>query len=124
MSGVTHRGREGWGSGVAPQSAADAKWYDDPVTKSKFTIAQCGHAFHRSCLRGYLEDAPELPLGGVGCNSCYKPFTVPLDDESDDEDNDGGGQVKPPPKAALLLQLATTAATTATRRNAKPCAQP
>eukprot|EP00391_Amoebophrya_sp_Ameob2_P004736 CAMPEP_0179008134 /NCGR_PEP_ID=MMETSP0795-20121207/15543_1 /TAXON_ID=88552 /ORGANISM="Amoebophrya sp., Strain Ameob2" /LENGTH=1634 /DNA_ID=CAMNT_0020703177 /DNA_START=378 /DNA_END=5283 /DNA_ORIENTATION=- len=40
--------------------------------------AKCGHSFCRDCVREYIEDAPEMESGGVGCPACFQPLTVDL----------------------------------------------
>ncbi|CAJ1374471.1 unnamed protein product [Effrenium voratum] len=49
--------------------------------------ATCGHAFHRDCLQEYLEQAPQLPSGGVGCPTCFMPLTWAEDQAADDGDD-------------------------------------
>ncbi|CAD7955921.1 unnamed protein product [Amoebophrya sp. A120] len=60
----------------------------------KQVIAKCGHAFCTDCVTEYIEDAPEMEQGGVGCPACFAPLTVDLnpassndDDDEDDENN-------------------------------------
>lgn len=57
---------------------------DDPAMR---VVAQCGHSFHRDCVSEYLEQAPELPTGGIGCPTCFSPLTVNLE-EADAEEED------------------------------------
>jgi len=52
-------------------------------------IAQCGHVFHRECIREYLDEAPHLPGGGIGCPTCFAPITVNLDASHEDEVAEG-----------------------------------
>jgi len=47
--------------------------------------AQCGHSFHRDCVSEYLEQAPELPGGGIGCPTCFSPLTLSFEEEADGE---------------------------------------
>ncbi|CAD7964113.1 unnamed protein product [Amoebophrya sp. A25] len=49
-------------------------------------IAKCGHAFHRDCVKEYIQDAPELESGGVGCPCCFAPLTVDLGASEDGPD--------------------------------------
>merc|ERR1712154_264110 len=44
---------------------------DDITELGAKVVAQCGHAFHRECSVDYLEQAPELPSGGIGCPACF-----------------------------------------------------
>jgi len=68
---------------------------DDPASH---VSAQCGHAFHRDCVSEYLEQAPELPSGGVGCPACFAPLTVSLESPGADEAAmDGEADLAPPP---------------------------
>lgn len=48
--------------------------------------AHCGHCFHRDCVQEYMQEAPELPNGGIGCPTCYSPLTVNLEEPADGED--------------------------------------
>jgi DNA repair protein RAD16 len=66
---------------------------DDPAQR---VVAQCGHSFHRECVAEYLEQAPELPTGGIGCPACFSPLTVNLEEAGGEEADD----IEPPPKAA------------------------
>lgn len=51
---------------------------DEPGAR---VVAQCGHAFHRDCLSEYLEQAPKLPTGGIGCPTCFQPLTMSLEED-------------------------------------------
>jgi len=51
---------------------------DDPDCR---VVAQCGHAFHRDCITEYLEQAPKLPSGGIGCPTCFSPLTLTMEEE-------------------------------------------
>eukprot|EP00931_Biecheleriopsis_adriatica_P070732 TRINITY_DN4451_c0_g1_i1.p1 TRINITY_DN4451_c0_g1~~TRINITY_DN4451_c0_g1_i1.p1 ORF type:complete len:1343 (-),score=281.39 TRINITY_DN4451_c0_g1_i1:181-4209(-) len=59
---------------------------DDIEERSQQAKASCGHAFHRDCLKEYMEQAPQLPSGGVGCPTCFSPMTWAEGDAGDDED--------------------------------------
>jgi len=59
---------------------------DDFDDLSQRVVAQCGHPFHRDCVADYLEQAPELSSGGVGCPACYAPLTVSLEEQPFDGD--------------------------------------
>jgi DNA repair protein RAD16 len=48
-------------------------------------VAKCGHAFHRDCLKDFMEDAAKLPSGGVGCPVCFSKLVVDLGEDDDDE---------------------------------------
>mmetsp|Transcript_28795 Transcript_28795/g.66965 ORF Transcript_28795/g.66965 Transcript_28795/m.66965 type:complete len:1122 (-) Transcript_28795:125-3490(-) len=54
---------------------------------SNRVVAQCGHAFHRDCVADYLQQAPELSSGGVGCPACFSPLTVSLEEQPADGDS-------------------------------------
>lgn len=56
---------------------------DDPRERA---VAQCGHIFHRECVAEYLEQAPELPTGGIGCPACFAPLTVNLEELEEEAD--------------------------------------
>lgn len=58
---------------------------DDPAVR---VVAQCGHSFHRECVSEYLEQAPELPTGGIGCPTCFAPLTVNLEEGEGEEGED------------------------------------
>ena len=49
--------------------------------------AKCGHVFHRDCAAEYLEEAPRMESGKVGCPVCFKPLTIDIgvDIKADDE---------------------------------------
>lgn len=70
---------------------------DEPGSR---VAAQCGHAFHRECLTEYLEQAPQLPSGGIGCPTCFSPLTLSL------EDGEAGGD-EPPPEGVAAKRAAT-----------------
>jgi len=53
-------------------------------------VAKCGHAFHDDCIRAYLEDAPQLPSGGVGCPVCFTRLSVDLGGGDSDEEGERG----------------------------------
>jgi DNA repair protein RAD16 len=55
---------------------------DDPANR---VVAACGHSFHRDCVSEYLEEAPELPSGGIGCPTCFAPLTVNLEEADVEE---------------------------------------
>jgi len=55
----------------------------DDVDDTSFRRATCGHAFHRECVEEYLEQAPELPSGGIGCPACFAPLTLLLEGDED-----------------------------------------
>lgn len=59
-------------------------------------VAKCGHAFHDECIRAFLEDAPQLPSGGVGCPVCFARLQIDLGDDNDcsDEEVDKSSPVK------------------------------
>ncbi|CAE7206400.1 rhp16 [Symbiodinium sp. CCMP2592] len=48
---------------------------DDIEDRRQQATASCGHCFHKDCLKEYLEQAPQLPSGGVGCPTCFVPMT-------------------------------------------------
>eukprot|EP00929_Paragymnodinium_shiwhaense_P110400 TRINITY_DN7739_c0_g2_i1.p1 TRINITY_DN7739_c0_g2~~TRINITY_DN7739_c0_g2_i1.p1 ORF type:complete len:1202 (+),score=339.40 TRINITY_DN7739_c0_g2_i1:57-3662(+) len=82
-------------NGLIPtQSRGDADvcalCQDDVDDAANRVAAQCGHAFHRDCVQEYLEQAPELPGGGIGCPTCFRPMTLNLDAPADEEDDDAG----------------------------------
>jgi len=58
---------------------------DDVDSPSERVVAQCGHSFHRDCVSEYLEQAPELPSGGIGCPTCFAPLTVNLEEADTEE---------------------------------------
>jgi DNA repair protein RAD16 len=72
---------------------------DDVTERSELVVASCGHAFHRDCVNEYLEQAPTLPTGGIGCPTCFAPLTLSL--EEGDDDDAAGAQVPESPEAAL-----------------------
>ncbi|CAE7669727.1 RAD16 [Symbiodinium pilosum] len=61
---------------------------DDIEERRHQARASCGHAFHRECLQEYLEQAPQLPSGGVGCPTCFAPMTWAEGQEEQDQDED------------------------------------
>merc|ERR1712137_1518039 len=70
-------------------------------------VAKCGHAFHDSCIRAYISDAPPLPSGGIGCPTCFTKLSIELDDVeagSDEEEKDTSGR---PQRRALVSASAT-----------------
>eukprot|EP00927_Polykrikos_kofoidii_P064952 TRINITY_DN60756_c0_g1_i1.p1 TRINITY_DN60756_c0_g1~~TRINITY_DN60756_c0_g1_i1.p1 ORF type:complete len:1235 (+),score=198.80 TRINITY_DN60756_c0_g1_i1:101-3805(+) len=62
---------------------------DDVDDAASRVAAQCGHCFHRDCVSEYLEEAPELPGGGIGCPTCFQPMTLNMDTTIDDEEDAG-----------------------------------
>jgi DNA repair protein RAD16 len=48
--------------------------------------ALCGHSFHRDCVTEYMQQAPELPTGGIGCPACYSPLTIGLEEDKEEGD--------------------------------------
>jgi len=63
---------------------------DDIEDRRQQATASCGHCFHKDCLKEYLEQAPQLPSGGVGCPSCFVPMTWadPEEEDQDQEEDD------------------------------------
>ncbi|CAK9058095.1 unnamed protein product, partial [Durusdinium trenchii] len=55
--------------------------------EEKRAKATCGHAFHRDCLQEYLQQAPQLPSGGVGCPACFLPLTWAEEAEAEGDDD-------------------------------------
>eukprot|EP00930_Biecheleria_cincta_P033330 TRINITY_DN23096_c0_g1_i1.p1 TRINITY_DN23096_c0_g1~~TRINITY_DN23096_c0_g1_i1.p1 ORF type:complete len:1439 (-),score=300.93 TRINITY_DN23096_c0_g1_i1:174-4490(-) len=62
---------------------------DDIEDRANRAKAGCGHIFHKDCLSEYLEQAPQLPSGGVGCPTCFLPVTW-ADGQADPEEADEG----------------------------------
>jgi len=58
-------------------------------------VAKCGHAFHDSCIRDYMTDAPKLRSGGIGCPACFAQLHVDLGDDAALDDNEDGDTVTP-----------------------------
>jgi DNA repair protein RAD16 len=59
----------------------------DDIGDEPRAVANCGHKFHSDCVKEYLQEAPQLPMGGCGCPSCFTPLTVKFEEE--DEGNEG-----------------------------------
>eukprot|EP00932_Pfiesteria_piscicida_P019803 SRR837773.6627.p1 GENE.SRR837773.6627~~SRR837773.6627.p1 ORF type:complete len:420 (+),score=78.56 SRR837773.6627:69-1262(+) len=59
---------------------------DDVEEPDGRVAAQCGHAFHRDCITEYLEQAPKLPSGGIGCPTCFSPLTLSFDEAGGEEE--------------------------------------
>ncbi|CAE8583227.1 unnamed protein product, partial [Polarella glacialis] len=79
---------------------------DDVDDRAQRAKATCGHVFHRDCLTEYLEQAPQLPSGGVGCPSCFMPVTWADEEEVEEEDDgdvvdDAGDEVQEPTENLL-----------------------
>ena len=55
----------------------------DDIGDEPRAVANCGHKFHSDCVKEYLQEAPQLPMGGCGCPSCFTPLTVKFEDEED-----------------------------------------
>ena len=59
------------------------------VTSTKeLKMSNCGHGFHDDCIREYLQDAPEMPSGGIGCPTCFTSLSIDLKDLGSQEDED------------------------------------
>lgn len=76
--------------------------------------ATCGHCFHRDCLGEYLEQAPQLPSGGVGCPACFVPLTwadeaeVERDDDIVEEDQPGDAQRSSKGRSSIMQKIKTS----------------
>eukprot|EP00930_Biecheleria_cincta_P095946 TRINITY_DN87831_c0_g1_i1.p1 TRINITY_DN87831_c0_g1~~TRINITY_DN87831_c0_g1_i1.p1 ORF type:complete len:1334 (+),score=184.72 TRINITY_DN87831_c0_g1_i1:213-4214(+) len=75
---------------------------DDVEDRGCHAKAHCGHSFHRDCLTEYLDQAPQLPSGGVGCPACFLPVTwAEQDPDAEEADQDdivadvSGGEEEP-----------------------------
>ena len=73
------------------------------TSRKELAMSDCGHGFHYECIKEYLQDAPEMPCGGIGCPTCFKSLSIDLKDlasqdeddsskSSDDEDDDFDNQ--------------------------------
>lgn len=92
---------------------------DDPAS---YVSAQCGHAFHRECVTEYLDQAPELPTGGIGCPTCFAPLTVSLETAGADEaavDGEADSAPAPPivakPNRSIMQRIKTSEFKTSTK---------
>ena len=57
------------------------------VTETKeLAISKCGHGFHHECIKEYLQDAPEMPSGGIGCPTCFSSLTIDLKESGSPEE--------------------------------------
>ncbi|CAK0855374.1 unnamed protein product [Prorocentrum cordatum] len=77
---------------------------EDVSERSELVVASCGHAFHRECVSEYLEQAPTLPTGGIGCPTCFAPLTLSLEEADDDDAAGLGGEMGLPPDEATLAK--------------------
>merc|ERR1719502_707488 len=75
---------------------------DDPATRC---VAACGHSFHRECVAEYLEEAPQLPSGGVGCPTCFSPLTVSLDDLEAEEGEAAEAPIVTKKKPSIMQKI-------------------
>jgi len=55
----------------------------DDVLPSVRVTSLCKHTFHRDCMVEYLETAPQLPEGGIGCPVCFVAVSVDLRPEAE-----------------------------------------
>jgi len=89
---------------------------DDVGPQESRAKATCGHSFHRDCITEYLEQAPKLPTGGIGCPACFSPLTVSFAD-ADGEDGEqeiaGAAGVAAPATAEAVAPPAGPAAAAA-----------
>lgn len=88
---------------MIPTRSRDATHHDvcvlcqDDIEAPDRSSAACGHAFHRDCAMEYLEQAPKLPGGGIGCPACFLPLTLSFEDGAGDgEDKDAEEGSNPP----------------------------
>ena len=58
------------------------------TSKKELAMSNCGHGFHYDCIREYLQDAPEMPSGGIGCPTCFTSLSIDLKDLGSQEDED------------------------------------
>jgi len=85
---------------------------DDPAA---WVSAQCGHSFHRDCVSEYLEQAPELPTGGIGCPTCFAPLTVNLDEPADGDEGPLLTQPLQRPTRSIMQRIKTSEFKTSTK---------
>lgn len=58
----------------------------------ELAISSCGHGFHYDCIREYLQDAPEMPSGGIGCPTCFSSLSIDLKNLGSPEDDDSSSK--------------------------------
>ena len=63
------------------------------VTSTKeLAMSNCGHGFHYDCIKEYLQDAPEMPSGGIGCPTCFSSLSIDLKDIASMEEEDSSSK--------------------------------
>ena len=70
----------------------------DPQKRNRRVFLEVLNRGRQRALR-YINDAPEMNTGGVGCPACFQPLTIELGDaeESTPEGSEGSRHVPTPP---------------------------
>lgn len=109
---ITHGGGEAThklpdGKKMVPKIGAICGLCQDDVLEGGEEIkrtAACGHVFHDDCIRAYIEDAPKLKNGGVGCPVCFTKLSIDLGEGGGSDDE---GKETTPMKKARKAPTAT-----------------